>query len=1039
MNNGRVRIYELSRELNLENKDILAVCEQLNISVKSHSSTITEEEAAQIRAAADAPVASTPAAKSTGGQNGGKPAPVPQPAATANNRPILQKKQQILEIRKPSPRPVTSNSESDSPGQTLEPFLASEPTQSPATQSPSNRLNGPPRPVRSDSGSSATQPPPLEQQAADLASAPQRSRTEAQPAAASKSISANDSSISVADRPILKRPKINTPATPVDPADPEASASKEASRPTTADVNRLVERPKIQSLKEQTASAKPEKLEIRELRRPKLVRPGSGAAAGTPGDRAESDALVPPIKPKRPGATPAEGDDKTATSTTTPELKRPNAPRGGAKRGRNWDEETEDSAEFKAAKTTKGKRRVQEINDDDIDLEDIDDLDDLEGDEDQEFGELQAVQATLSIARPPKPKSTTKTAATVKPTSTPPKPKRGGDSESRGRGRRDRREVEEVKRPEVLVLTGSMTVQELATAMALPESTIIKTLFFKGIAANINQALDLATIKMVAEDLEMPVEAAQKESEARKVEILDEIDLENLHRRPPVVTIMGHVDHGKTSLLDAIRKTKVAQGEAGGITQHIGAYHVDVDHAGKTQQVVFLDTPGHEAFTAMRARGARVTDVAILVVAADDGVQPQTIEAISHAKAAKVPIIIAINKIDKESAQPERVKQELTEYDLVPEEWGGSTVMVPVSAITQENLDLLLEMILLVSEVEDLSANPDRLAKGTVIEAHLDKAKGAVATLLIQNGTLRVGDILVAGSVLGKVRAMVDDRGRRVESASPSFAVEVLGLGGVPAAGDDFEVFKDEKEARAIANERTDQQRLSRLQQALSSRRVSLNNLSAKAQEGDLKELNLVLKADVQGSLEAIIGALNQLPQNQVQLRVLFSAPGEISETDVDLAAASDAVIIGFNTTFASGARQAADRVGVDVREYSIIYNLLDDVQGAMEGLLDPELVEEPLGQAEVRAIFPVGKGAVAGCYIQSGKVIRNCKVRIQRGGQVIHEGILDSLKRMREDAREVNFGYECGIGLDSFSSWKEGDIIEAFRMATKRRSLTPA
>jgi len=410
---------------------------------------------------------------------------------------------------------------------------------------------------------------------------------------------------------------------------------------------------------------------------------------------------------------------------------------------------------------------------------------------------------------------------------------------------------------------------------------------------------------------------------------------------------MGHVDHGKTTLLDSIRKTKVAQGEAGGITQHIGAYHVDVDHDGGKQHIVFLDTPGHEAFTAMRARGTRVTDIAILVVAADDGVRPQTIEAISHAKAAEVPIVVAINKIDKESAQPDRVKQELMEHGLVPEEWGGETIMVPVSAINGENLETLLEMILLVSEVEDLNANPDSLAKGTIIEANLDKARGPVASLLVQNGTLRVGDSVVAGYVFGKVRAMIGDRGDRVKEATPSFAVEVLGLNDVPAAGDEFEVFADEREARSVADSRSDDQRRSRLQQAMASRRVTLSSLSAKAQEGDLKELNIILKADVQGSVEAILAALQQMPQNEVQIRVLLGAPGEISETDVDLAAASGAVLIGFNTTLATGARQAADRQGVDVRDYDIIYNLLDDIQGAMEGLLEPELVEEELGKVK--------------------------------------------------------------------------------------------
>jgi translation initiation factor IF-2 len=583
-----------------------------------------------------------------------------------------------------------------------------------------------------------------------------------------------------------------------------------------------------------------------------------------------------------------------------------------------------------------------------------------------------------------------------------------------------------------------LTVHELAEKIMVPETELIKSLFFKGIAANINQTLDIATAKMVAEEFEVLVETSEVESEAKKVtEMLDAEDLESLQRRPPVVTIMGHVDHGKTSLLDAIRKTKVAQGEAGGITQHIGAYHVDVEHAGQAHQIVFLDTPGHEAFTAMRARGTRVTDIAILVVAADDGVRPQTIEAISHAKAAEVPLIVAINKIDKETAQPERVKQELTEYGLVSEEWGGDTIMVPVSAITGENLETLLEMIVLVAEVEDLQANPDRRARGTVIEANLDKARGPVATLLVQNGTLHVGDSLVAGAVLGKVRAMLDDRLQRVEAATPSFAVEVLGLNDVPAAGDEFEVYPDEKTARSVADKRLSEQRMSRLQQAMASRRVTLNTISAQAQEGDLKDLNLLLKADVQGSIEAILAALQQLPQNEVQIRVLLAAPGEISETDVDLAAASGAVIVGFNTTLAPGARQSADRLGVDVRDYDVIYNLLDDIQGAMEGLLEPEMVEEGLGQVEVRAVFPVRKGAVAGCYVLSGKVTRNCNLRVMRAGQVVYTGKLDSLKRMKEDAKEVASGFECGIGIDNFNDWREGDIIDAFRMITKRRTLS--
>ena len=688
----------------------------------------------------------------------------------------------------------------------------------------------------------------------------------------------------------------------------------------------------------------------------------------------------------------------------------------------------DDHHEKRATKSSKlgskqKRRQTQVEEDDDMFVEDV--------------NARSEIDVSQSLVRPPKPKS----AKTARPPMMTPATRTSSPrSNRRGQRNRDRQPQEMIERPTKLILSTDLTVQELANQLMIPETEVIKTLFMKGIAANINQILDVDTIKMVAEDLEVDVETAEQESTARKVtEMLDLDDLENLQRRPPVVTIMGHVDHGKTTLLDSIRAAKVAQGEAGGITQHIGAYHVDLPHDDKTEQVVFLDTPGHEAFTAMRARGARVTDIAILVVAADDGVRPQTIEAISHAQAAKVPIIVAINKMDKEGAQPDRVRQELTEHGLVAEEWGGETIMVPVSALKHENLDTLLEMILLVAEIEDLQANPDRPAKGTVIEAHLDKARGPVASLLVQNGTLKVGDILVAGSVFGKVRAMVDDRGQRVEQASPSFAVEVLGLGDVPAAGDEFDIFLDEKEARALSGERTDQQRQSRLQQSLSSRKVSLGSLSDQVNEGELKELNLIVKADVQGSVEAILGALGQLPQNEVQLRILMAAPGEISETDVDLASASAAVILGFSTSLATGARQAADQAGVDIREYNIIYKLLEDIEAAMEGLLEPELVEEPLGQAEVRAVFPVGKGSVAGCYIQSGKLLRNCRIRVHQKGELVHEGILDSLKRMKEDAREVASGYECGVGVDSFNAWVEGDLIEAFQMVTKRRTLAPA
>ncbi len=653
-------------------------------------------------------------------------------------------------------------------------------------------------------------------------------------------------------------------------------------------------------------------------------------------------------------------------------------------------------------------------------------------------GEQQAVVLSASLARPSKPKSGKRNNG--KPLTALKKRKKETTRQRQRRRAMELRAAREAKlvRPEMIVVPeDNLTVQELADMLSVESSEIIKSLFFKGITATVTQSLDLATIETVAEEFGVPVLQDDVEEAAKKtVEMIEEGDLKHLMRRPPVVTVMGHVDHGKTSLLDAIREARVAAGEAGGITQHIGAYQIETKHDGATKKLTFLDTPGHEAFTAMRARGTRVTDVAILVVAADDGVRPQTLEAISHARAAKVPIVVAINKIDKEGSSPDRVKQELSEQDLLSEEWGGDVVMVPVSAIKGENIDKLLEMVLLVTEVEDLQANPDRLAKGTVIEAHLDKAKGPVATLLVQNGTLKSGDVVAAGPVLGKVRAMVDENGSRIKQAGPSCPVEALGFSEVPTAGDEFEVYPDEKAARAVVGERATDARAARLAQQMASRRVSLSSMSGQASEGELKELNIILKADVQGSLEAILGSLEQLPKDEVQVRVLLSAPGEITETDVDLAAASGAVIVGFNTSMASGAKRAADANGVDVRDYEVIYKLLEDIQLAMEGLLEPEMIEEALGVAEVRAIFSIGKSAVAGCYVTNGKIQRNCRARVKRGKQIVFEGDLDSLKRNKDDVKDVSTGFECGIGCDRFANWEEGDQIEAFKLVTQRRKL---
>jgi translation initiation factor IF-2 len=604
--------------------------------------------------------------------------------------------------------------------------------------------------------------------------------------------------------------------------------------------------------------------------------------------------------------------------------------------------------------------------------------------------------------------------------------------------RREEREVQVVEeQPKILVLGGNVSVQELAQRMNVQTTEIIKTLFMRGVMVNINQTLEQATAEMVAKELGFEIQTEEAVSKATKTEMLDIEDLDELETRPPVITIMGHVDHGKTSLLDAIRSARVAEGEAGGITQHIGAYQIEVPTETGPRKLVFLDTPGHEAFTAMRARGAKVTDITILVVAADDGVKPQTIEAISHAKAAGVPILVAINKIDKPDASPDRVKQELTEYDLVSEEWGGKTVMVPVSARQRIGLDLLLESILLVADYElELQANPNREAKGTIIEAHLDKSRGPVATALIQNGTLRVGDSLVVGSIYGKVRALYNDRGEKVDFAPPSMPVEVLGLREMPQAGDEFDVYLDDSEAQRIARERSSTAREGRLAQQMTSRRISLGAMSTQAQEGELKELNIILRGDVQGSVEAIRASLDKIPQDKIQLRLLQAAAGEVSNTDIDLAAASNAVILAFNTIFSASARQAAEQAGVDVREYDVIYKLLEDIQLAMEGLLDPELIEEALGGAEVRQVFTVGKGQVAGCYVKEGKLLRNAQLRIRRGKEVVFEGHIDSLKRFKEDAKEVATGFECGVGCDKFNNWQESDMIECFRMVTQKRTL---
>ena len=591
-------------------------------------------------------------------------------------------------------------------------------------------------------------------------------------------------------------------------------------------------------------------------------------------------------------------------------------------------------------------------------------------------------------------------------------------------------------------LPGTITVKELAELLGVNPADIIRELIKSGIFATINQLVDRDTASLVAGELGYEVAEADVAStngadgetdgpiaEATKEVLFEEDDAALLQPRAPIVTVMGHVDHGKTSLLDAIRTTEVAAGERGGITQHIGASEVTKD--GK--RVVFLDTPGHEAFTAMRARGARVTDIAVVVVAADDGVMPQTLEAISHAKAAKVPIVIALNKVDKPDANPERVKTELTEAGIVVEEYGGEVPLVPVSAKTRVGLDDLLEMILLVADLQELKANPKRSAVGTIVEAELDKGRGPVATVLVQTGTLKVGDIIVVGETFGRVRALENDKGKRVTKAGPSSAVVLLGLSEVPAAGDILRVVADDKAARSMVESR---KAATAARSGEGSGRATLEDLYSQIQAGQAKELRVILKSDVSGSLGAITHALEQLDQDEIRLNVLHEGAGDITDNDIMLAAASNAIVVGFNTHITETARRAAEAEGVDVRLYDIIYKLTDDIGAALKGLLEPEVVEVVEGRAEVRQVFRVGKNTViAGSFVTDGRIVRG-NARVWRGGKVIATDRIESLRRFRDDVREVATNYECGIGLANFHDLEEGDVIECFTSQTVSRAV---
>jgi len=595
------------------------------------------------------------------------------------------------------------------------------------------------------------------------------------------------------------------------------------------------------------------------------------------------------------------------------------------------------------------------------------------------------------------------------------------DIDKSGQAEKKQKKEKEIQQ-KVITISNKISVKDLGNSMGIEPVRIIKKLMDYGLMVNINEEIDFESAKKLAGEFGFDVNAEKTQSQSLIInEECD--DPKEMKPRPPVVTVMGHVDHGKTSLLDAIRQTNVTTQEAGGITQHIGASEVEVNG----EKVIFLDTPGHEAFTSLRARGAKVTDIAILVVAADDGVMPQTVEAVNHAKSAGVPIIVAINKVDKPTANPDRVKQQLAEYDLIPEEWGGDTIFVNVSAKAKTGIDQLLEMVLLLAEMAELKANYVCKARGVIIEAKLDKGRGPIATVLVQRGTLKVGNGMVAGTAYGKVRALFNSHGKRIKAAGPSIPVEVLGLSEVPIAGDILITVSSEKEAKGIAEKQINLQKES---EYTTPKRISLDQLFERLQKGEVKDLKLILKADVQGSIEALKQALEKCSCDEVQVKIIHGGVGAITESDVMLASASDAIIIGFNVRPDSNAKKMAEKEQIDIRTYRIIYDVVDDIQSAMKGMLEPEYEEVVLGQAEIRALFKVPTiGMIAGCFVTEGKITRNSQIRVIRQGIVVYEGKIASLKRFKDDVREVVSGYECGIGLEKFNDIKEQDIFEAFIM----------
>ncbi|MCA0314007.1 MAG: translation initiation factor IF-2 [Candidatus Melainabacteria bacterium] len=1001
----RVRIYELARKMNISNQDIITTLRELGYDIKSHSSTIDKHAVGQLIAAIDK--------KKKGGDDkktakAGKPQDKPAAGAAKASKilpppePAPVVKPRVLSRYRPD-RPAETPVEPPAEPETIEPAASTEAQPSQAPQA--NAAGEPAQSAQSVQASQASQ-----------AQAPSGiAAGQAQPA-------------SEGEQPVAGESQ----AAPSKPIEPQAKPGVTGVAPSQKNIQGQTQgQPGAQAIQGQqnrggevlNRQAAPLRPEVRQSNQP-LSREEEKRKEST--TETPFEEMEPIIR--------ATGDEWSDGSKYAPRvIRKLDQP----PKTKKVEEEVKPAAKEQEVPKSKDKDRARDKKEEDKadSRHSKKRVDFVEEDVEDELAELKG-----QAVRPMTPSVPIRIAApSMRATPPrPPKSHRPGAADRHGQKKEEkvRPAAAVVEVPKSIVLNTSVTVQELANKMAVAETEIIKRLFMKGVMRTVNQMVELELARELAVEMEYEVlsEEVQEAKEEKLVELSEE-DKANLVTRPPVVTIMGHVDHGKTSLLDAIRQTKfnLTDAEHGGITQHIGAYHVEVpDEEGHMRQIVFLDTPGHEAFTAMRARGAKVTDIAILVVAADDGVMPQTVEALDHAKAAGVPIIVAVNKVDKAGADPERVLTQLMNHNLVSEKYGGDTVTVEVSAKKRTGLDNLLEMILLVSDILELKANPEKPAEGVIVEAELSRGKGAVATALVENGTLREGDFIVAGSKCGRVRALFDDRGQRVKAAGPSMPVEVLGLDEVPLAGDRFEVVDDAQGAKMLAELRKQSEAKG------PQHHVTLESLHDLLESGEVKELNIIVKADVQGTAEAIADSIRKLSSSEVQTRVLRTASGDISENDVNLAASSNAIIVGFNVQPDQNGARVAEANGVDVRTYNIIYQITDDIMSAIQGLLKPIREEVQIGQAEVRQIFKVGKGLmIAGCMVLSGKVQRGSIARIERNGQVIHEGKLDTLKRFKDDAKEVAQGFECGMSFDKFSDLQIGDKINSFIVQETKRELS--